>query len=340
LVELQSSVQERAQAPLLPLLRLRSASGLSPPAFGVLSGVLTVALVLAPAFLLEVSEAVFRDVLGGALFFGLNIAILTGFAPSVIAGAAQDLRRLAPVLPLDDESVTLAVRSLSRMPLKQQRQVFAAGAVLGLVHSWLLAYAQNPAPFAITQYLSTVLLWVAMWLTVPAFIINARLFSALGQIARPDLLRPSRHSAFGAAALRPGLLIVGLLCAYSLLFIGDDDPLNGAVWIGVGVSLFSLLGIVSLPLRGIRRRIREQRARTLADLDHRLDAITSGDIASAGAEDLFQLDALLDMRERVARAPSWPFDVDAVRRILLYTVLPPLTWAAAAIVEMFIDSMI
>ena len=52
------------------------------------------------------------------------------------------------------------------------------------------------------------------------------------------------------------------------------------------------------------------------------------------------MDTLLDMRERVAHAPGWPMDLAGVRRILLYVVLPPLTWAAAALVEMLIDSAV
>jgi len=134
--------------------------------------------------------------------------------------------------------------------------------------------------------------------------------------------------------------MTSLLCAYALLFLGGDNPLAGPVLIGVVGGLLPLIGIVALPLRSIRRRIREQRASTLEALDVRLDGITKGEIATADANALFQLDAELDMRERVARAPSWPFDVDALKRILLFTVLPPLTWAAAAIVEMMIDSLL
>jgi hypothetical protein len=188
------------------------------------------------------------------------------------------------------------------------------------------------------QRLVTVLLWIAMLFTIPPLVQNAALFSSLGKIAQPDLLRPSRHAAFGTAALRPALFLIGILCAYTLLFIGSKNPFEGAVWIGILASSVPMLGIVALPLRGIRRRIREQRQVTLAALDTRLDALTSADIACVNADDLFQLDAILDMRERVAKAPSWPFDVAAIKRILLYTVLPPMTWAAAAIVEMMIDS--
>lgn len=72
----------------------------------------------------------------------------------------------------------------------------------------------------------------------------------------------------------------------------------------------------------------------------RLDTITSSDIAHASADDLFELDALLDMREPVAQAPAWPVDLAGVKRIFLHIVLPPLTWAAAALVERYMDLLV
>jgi len=95
-----------------------------------------------------------------------------------------------------------------------------------------------------------------------------------------------------------------------------------------------------MPLRGIRRRIRETRTAALQQLDARYDAISRDGLTSAEPQQLSAMDTLLDMRERVAQAPGWPMDLAGVRRILLYVVLPPLTWAAAALVEMLIDSAV
>ena len=89
---------------------------------------------------------------------------------------------------------------------------------------------------------------------------------------------------------------------------------------------------------GIRVRIRETRQESLAALDARIESLDIGDVANASVKVMDEMDTVLDMRERVARAPGWPLDLAGVRRILLYIVLPPLTWAAAAIVEMLIDS--
>lgn len=335
--ELAAKLQARADSPELPLLRLLAWSRLPPLLFGVVCGLLVIAGLLLPLLVTPMDREVFRGVLSSALFFGASIGILTGFSRSVFSGAALDLSQLAPVLPPAKPLLETATRALSRITVRNSWFLLGFAVLSGTLHSWLIGYHFLPLAFAIPQCIGTLLLWTAMSFTVPPLVQNASLFSSLGQIAQPDLLRPSRHAAFGAAALRPALFLIGLLCAYTLLFIGNKNPFAGAVWIGILASVVPLFAIVAMPLRGIRRRIREQRQATLSALDTRLDAITSSNIAHASADDLFQLDAILDMRERVAKAPSWPFDVAAIKRILLYTILPPMTWAAAAIVEMMID---
>jgi uncharacterized membrane protein YccC len=102
----------------------------------------------------------------------------------------------------------------------------------------------------------------------------------------------------------------------------------------------SLIGIVILPMRGIRTRVESAREELLGTLDRRLEALNSSDLGAASAETLRDMDTILDMRERVYQAPSWPVDLAGLRRIVLYIVLPPLTWSAAALVEMAIDGAV
>jgi hypothetical protein len=337
-MEFIEQARARAAGGELPLLRLQALSRLSPALCGLLCAALVGRLAMAPVWLTDVSADDARELLGAALFYAASIGIIAGFAAPVLRSAARDLVSLAPVLPLPADEVAMLGRALCRETRRELLRYSVMAIVAGLVHSYLLGHHHMPALYAITQFVPTVLIWIGMFWTVAPLIRNAELFSRLGRIAEPDLLRPSRHAAFGAAALRPALFIIAILCAYPLLVVVGDGGLYGATLIGIAVTLFSLSFIVILPLRGIRRRIAQQRGAILLRLDQRLDPLTGADIANAGAEQLFELDALLDMRERVAAAPAWPLDLAGVRRILLYIVLPPLTWAAAALVEMAIDN--
>ena len=328
----------RAKGILVPLLRAQEATGLNPALFSLAVALPVALLLLLPIWVYGTSSENAAELFGSALFFGVSIGILAGFSTPVFNGTANDLESLAPVLPYDSDDRALMRKALLREPPGTIAVQTVIGIAFGLGHSVLLGHHQQAALFILSQATPTILLWVLMFWTVPSLLRNASLFSALGRVAVPDLLRPSRHAAFGAAALRPVLLIVGLLCAYPLLLIFNRSALYGAVLIGVIGSLLSLAILIIVPLWGIRRRIAEQRAETLAVLDGRLDALTESKLVEASATELLELDALLDMRKRVVEAPSWPLDLAGIRRILLYIVLPPVTWAAAALVERVVDT--
>ncbi|GAB5415240.1 MAG: hypothetical protein Cons2KO_28430 [Congregibacter sp.] len=308
-----------------------------PWGFGLACGLLVSSVLFSPALILQMGGVESLEILGNALFFGFSVAIVAGATPSILEGAARDLTALRSVLTIDEEGLNVLIQGLTRQSSRLSAFLLTCGLVAGLTHNYLLGQHLNAMPFLLTQTSATVLMWVVMLLTLPKIIRNAVLFSRLGKSASPDLLRPSRHSAFGSAALRPGVYQIGIICMYGFLLLGDSSPFDDGVWIGIAASAATLFPVVILPLLGIRARIREARQSSLAMLDERINALEVGDLSTAGVDTLDAMDTLLDMRERVVRAPGWPLDLAGVKRILLYIVLPPLTWAAAAVVEMLID---
>jgi len=334
----KEQISRRYRSPELWLLQLQAFTRLGPLAFGTLFAVLLFGLLMLPLLLAPDAGAFLRANLDGALFFSASLGVIAGCTGPVFRGAGNDVAALQGVLPLGAVEIAQLQAVVTREPRLEMLLTLCLGLLCGLGHAWLMEVPQLPLPLAITSGAGTLLLWGAMWLTVPPLISNAQLFRSLGRMATPDLLRPSRHAAFGRAALRPALFIIALLCIYPLLAFGDG--LRGAALIGFAVTCVTLVGLFFLPLRGIRRRIREVRMQTLEQLDERADALYQGDITHADAARLFELDAVLDIRERVARAPGWPLDLQGVQRILLYVVLPPLTWAAAALLEMYLDTVL
>lgn len=339
LMNISRGTQRRATAALLPLLRLRAALGLSSPAFALAVALPVFLLVMAPLSLHDLSPSEAAEIFGSALFFGASMAIVAGFSRPIFEGARSDLSVLRAVLPCSEDDMELLRRASCRIEKAVLWRETVIGAAAALGHSFLLGHFAQAGAFVLSQTLATVLLWVLMFWTVPTMLRNARLFSSLGRVAEPDLLLPSRQAAFGAAALRPALFLIGLLCAYPLLLIFGENVPSGATTIGMGVSLLSLLLVITLPLLGIRRQITRKRVQLLADLDRRLDGI-GGEQSLAGlsAQTLTEIDTLLDLRQRIVSAPGWPLDLAGVRRIVLYIILPPLTWTAAALVERLVDS--
>ncbi len=330
-------LQACASAPELSVIRLQTLLRLQPWSFGLLGGLIVFCGIMLQVPLLNLDRGDAIEILGNALFFGVSIGILLGSASPVLRGGARDLDALRSVLPIPDASYQCLQTGMTRVPRSASMVLLAIGLLLGLAHNVLLNHHRLAMPFVLIQMGMTLLLWVSMLTIVPKLVQNALLFSRLGALAQPDLLRPSRHAAFGSAALRPALFLVGIVCAYGFLIIGDDDPFDDGVWIGLFFSFLTLIGIVVLPLRGIRRRIRETRGQVLAELDRRFDEFHATRMSEAEAHDLAAMDTILDMRERVAQAPGWPVDFAGIKRILLYVVLPPLTWAAAALTEILIS---
>lgn len=334
----KEQISRRHRSPELWLLRVQAATGLGPLFFGTLLALLIFTLLMLPLLLVPDSGTYLQANLDGALFFSVSLGVIAGCTGPVFRGAGSDVAALAGVLPLGAVEIAQLQAVVTREPRLQVLLMLCLGLLCGLGHAWVMEVHRLPLPLALSSGGGTLLLWGAMWLTVPPLISNAQLFRNLGRLATPDLLRPSRHAAFGRAALRPALFIIALLCMYPLLAFGNG--LRGPALIGFAVTCLTLCGLFFLPLRGIRRRIREVRETTLAQLDRRADALYPGDITRADAAQLFELDAVLDIRERVARASGWPLDLQGVQRILLYVVLPPLTWAAAAVMEMYLDQVL
>ncbi len=333
---IEDNLRELAGAKEVPLLRLQAAMGLPYWLFGLLIGSLVFVILLVPG-LLVLGEGARQDVVSAALFFGFSFTVIATFTSPVYRGVASDLRALSPILPLPTEIIELEARGLTRATRAQVLRTTIIGLVLGGVHSYILGHQYLPWVFMVVQIAATVGLWLVMTTTVSKMILNAAVFSRLGRLAQPDLLRASRQAPFGSAAIRPSLFVIGILSAYPLLSFGRGGTLDTAIWLGFAVSVVALFGILSLPLSGIRRRIADRRQEILLDLDGRLEAINSADLGAVSAETLRDIDTILDMRERVEQAPAWPMDLAGVRRVLLYIILPPLTWAAAALVEMLID---
>lgn len=337
---MSAALRARAQAPQLALLRVHRASRLPPWLFGILCGLATTIVVISPLWFGATGDVDGGNLLSVGCFFGLSLGIIAAVTPRVFPAAVADLERLGPVLDLTDDERALVARALVRMPHARALQVAVLGLVLGIAHSALLGQLALPPAVAFTETLGTAALWIAMFLVLMPLLQNASLFSALGARCRPDLLAPARLAPFGATALRPTLFVVGLQAVYPVLVLFSDQTLAAPTLIGLLVSLSGMVGLFFLPLRGVRRRIASRRSEALVRLDARIGALrdTVGtDYAAAPLETLRNLEALLALRTRIAAVSSWPLDLAGVRRVLLYVVLPPLTWAMAAVVELVID---
>ena len=331
----------RADAPELWFLRLHRATRLPASVFGGLVAALAGAAVSSALLVPEVAadDLLRRDVLASAAFFATGLGFLLGAAPVIFPESVRDLEQLRALLPLPPERFDQLREALLRMPTGVCVRQAILGTAVGSAHAALL-FEGTLHPASLAPAAGTVALWVMMFQIATPMLANALLFGELGRRARPDLLLAHRLQPFGATALRPTLFVIGLQCAYPLLTLGSEDGLAAENYLGLGVSLALVAGLFLLPLRGIRRQLVAHREETLSALDARIAALGGeGRLLEAATTDetLARAEHLLTLRARIAAVPTWPLGLAGARRFALYVILPPLTWAAAALVERWID---
>jgi hypothetical protein len=156
-----------------------------------------------------------------------------------------------------------------------------------------------------------------------------------GALLAIDLFDPDRGRSLARFGLRL-VLLFALLSASGLLgpaLLGGLAPGSAVgamvvnlVWCGVCLSLC---------LRGLVRRMGRLKHEELARVDRAIFGVASALDDSPVADRLQPLgfvDLLAYRRELEARR-TWPIDARMWGRLLLYLVLPPLSWVAAALVE-------
>ena len=86
----------------------------------------------------------------------------------------------------------------------------------------------------------------------------------------------------------------------------------------------------------IHKRMLAIKTQQLADLAVRISQTST----ALSTPEVNQLEVLLQRRERVLAATTWPLDITILQRFLFYIIIPPLAWVGAAIVEYLIEGMI
>jgi hypothetical protein len=230
-----------------------------------------------------------------------------------------------------------------RRPLLRARWAGAAGALAGLI---LLAavdlYAGAPGawlPGRLAAQVLQVLLFAALaraiWFTVE----TTRDFDHLIQDAPdPDLLRLEPLHGFGRIGLRLALIWILGLTLFSLLSLFGGAPRSLVAFAPMmtliaGVAVTALL----LPVRALRRRIREGKSRELTWVRrelHLLHGEVRGGVGSAAPGRIADLCAL---EERIRAVGEWPFELSTLVRFAFYLLIPVGSWFAGALVERLVS---
>lgn len=142
---------------------------------------------------------------------------------------------------------------------------------------------------------------------------------------------------------RLGLRATALFVLVPVVAFGASVVFGGQPW---GTLLLSWLmnlafsvACMVVPMASLRRWRAALKRAELA----RVERAIYGDTGALEGSPLhvrlsaLDLPGLLAYRREVSDAPEWPFDAPALRRFLVYMVIPPASWLAAAFVERGLD---
>lgn len=275
--------------------------------------------------------------------------LLVGYLPAaflaVIRGGRRTVHKLQGTLDCTPEECDALAGSL-RLPVSG----LAVAVFFGLLFAFGTPYLAPPVPDDLWNPAtwSAEVVWhrvlgplvgVGSVALAYAIIVVSRRMSRLAlDLKTIDLFDLRPLYPFTQLGLANALLLMGLVAIAGLMVLTETG--FGLLGLLVGTAIFTAAGLAaSLPMRGVHRRIKQAKAAELewvgAKLRQQRDVLKTGAERTSG--DLSDLAAYRDL---VRSVRDWPINTSSYVRFVLYLLIPIASWAAAAIVERFVDALL
>jgi hypothetical protein len=314
---------------------------------GPFGRLLTGTLLFIGMFALFLLGADDRSISGSAaLFLSAITAYIVPVFSYIIKISVRAVSDLEELLQLPRAEFLQVRSSISCRPAWWNAMVCVLGVIGGSFHLYILRGGLTDAwrlgledRGELLEIIGTLIVWIVMTTTIYALVENGVNIGLLGKRLRPfNLFRTHRLLPFARVAIASTLSIVGSLALFPLQSIDQDITLVTAAP-GLVAASAPLVALLLFPVWHVHQAIRTRKAAELAAIDERVAAL--GDIPHGGREEQIRAcNELLDYRDHVQRVPDWPVDVGAVSRLLLYLIIPPLTWVGAALIENVVDRLV
>lgn len=227
--------------------------------------------------------------------------------------------------------------------IRFRRSSLLVAGVIGAAVMFVVPYVVRPVPESVwnPSYWSAEVAWHRIlgpiagwwmgWLVYGVFSISRRLSRLASRLSSIDLFDLRPLAPFARQGLTNALLTIGFVSISSLLLMESG---MGALETGLGVvTLFVAGAALVMPVRGVRRRIRQAKDSELQWIDAKLRRHKE---ALRGPPEVRRAGELADLvayRDFVLQTPEWPFTPSTYVRFALYLLIPLGSWAAGAVVE-------
>ena len=310
----------------------------------LLTGILLLSL-LFPFFYLGPEQVTTEST--PALFFSLILAYIIPVFSFITAKLQEALSELRPILDLDEPSFEQAAAKLHSVSLRYTALCLCWGGLAGVAHMSFIrgsitAFVESLSSLAgFMSALGAILVWAVMTTVVAMLIRQTLLFAHLGaHKVRLSLLNTHKLLPFARVSISTSLALIGALAFFPLISLesGFDlvESLPGAI-----ATLVPMLILFIMPVWPVHRRLVQMKERELVALNDRIGAFSAvpGEV-SLESRKLDQILPLLSYRREIAQVSTWPFDLGNMTRLAFYLIIPPLTWAGAALIEKVVDALL
>jgi hypothetical protein len=250
--------------------------------------------------------------------------------------ARAALEAFRPALGADPAEVTRTRYELTTVPARGAWIATALGVPLGfafIVPSESKPLSPRVLPFEALAIIFTIL-------TVAAFFVLA--YHTLRQLRRVsrlhaeatsiNLLQPQPTYAFSRLTARTAIGVVVFLYVDFLV----NPPTPGVVLpyiTFIAVATLLMAAAFLLPLLGMHRRLQDEKARLIAEVNQAVETVYRRLLGQAGArpsKDVNELDkvlsGLLRMRDIITRLSTWPWQPETLRGVIAAVGLPIAIW--------------
>ncbi len=269
---------------------------------------------------------------GLPLFFSFILSYMICASHYIQERTLESANKLLDQSSLDTDQRADVIAKLEYKPTSFQLRYLIVALVLGCGHSWLLIGASNLSELSdALQFMSALELFYNLTN-------NAQVISSLTDSVPVNLLNTEPLAAFSLVAVYSTLVLIGGQAGMALLFL-DQAIVPVTLLPGFFGMFFPMLYLLLLPVLPIRRRIRDAKQAAISNVQRLIaETQTTEGRNSFALPELNKLQPLITYRQEIQRVSEWPFNLPVVTRLLVYLIIPPLTWVGAALIERLVDS--
>jgi len=169
------------------------------------------------------------------------------------------------------------------------------------------------------------------WLGYAIITVSIRTSRIARRLRKIDLLDLSPLAPFTQQGLTNALLLVGLVSIWSLMLL--ETGFEQVMIVNAGIALVMMALAMLAPLRGVHRRICEAKEEALDWVNGEISEHRVAFEGSRSGRRDGEMADLIAYRNLIDDVAEWPFTSSTYFRLILYAMLPLLSWGVGIVAE-------